>query len=126
MSEIRMVKPMGFEDLDVFKKSYAISLEIHKASLGFPKTEQYALAGQIRRASKSICANIAEGFGKQSRSKSEFARFLSMALGSCDEMQVWVKYCIDLQYVTEVQGRAWKQAYQEVARMLNGLIKSIS
>ena len=50
-----------FEDLDVFRRAYRLSLEVHRASLEFPRIEQFALADQIRRASKSICANIAEG-----------------------------------------------------------------
>ena len=54
----------SFEDLAVFQRAYALSLVIHKVSLGFPKHEQFGFAEQIRRASKSICANIAEGFGK--------------------------------------------------------------
>ena len=53
-----------FEDLDVFQRAYRISLDLHRASLTFPAVEQRALADQIRRASKSICGNIAEGFGK--------------------------------------------------------------
>jgi four helix bundle protein len=56
-------KAGGFEDLAVFKLAYRVSLEIHRASLNFPAVEQYGLGEQIRRASKSICANIAEGVG---------------------------------------------------------------
>ena len=52
-----------FEDLEVFRRAYRLSLEVHRASLEFPRIEQWALADQARRASKSICANIAEGFG---------------------------------------------------------------
>ena len=55
----------SFHDLDVYQKAYQLSLDIHKATLGFPKLEQFALADQMRRASKSICANLAEGFAKQ-------------------------------------------------------------
>ena len=56
---------VGFEDLEVFKKAYRVSLEIHEASLRYPKYEQYSgLADQMRRASKGICANIAESYGK--------------------------------------------------------------
>jgi 23S rRNA-intervening sequence protein len=57
------------EDLDVFRRAYAISLDLHLASLKFPKIEQFGgLADQMRQASKSICANLAEGFGKQRQS----------------------------------------------------------
>jgi hypothetical protein len=52
-----------FEDLEVFRRAYQVSLELHRASLNFPKVEQHNLADQIRRASKSICGNIAEGYG---------------------------------------------------------------
>ena len=110
-----------FEDLKVFKKAYRISLDIHRRSLTFPKIEQYALGDQVRRASKSICANIAEGFGKQVHSKAEFRRFLLMALGSAEEMRVWARYCLDLGYIDEVTWQAWRDDYQEIAKMLNGL-----
>ena len=76
-----------FEELEVFKRAYRISLEIHRTSLAFPKIEQHALADQIRRCSKGICANLAEGFAKSSNSKAELRRFLSMAIGSADEMR---------------------------------------
>ena len=59
-----MERLRGFEDLDVFRRAYRVSLEVHRASLDFPRIEQWALADQIRRASKSICANLAEGFGR--------------------------------------------------------------
>ena len=70
------------EDLEVFKRAYRLSLDLHRASLGFPKIEQYAgLADQLRRASKSVCALIVEGSGRQSSSPKEFARYLVMGLG---------------------------------------------
>ncbi|MDX8460915.1 four helix bundle protein [Mesorhizobium humile] len=77
-------------DLEVYKRAYVVSLEIHKATLAFPKIEQYALADQLRRSSKAICANLAEGFAKQPHSKAEFARFISMAMGSCSEVETWI------------------------------------
>ena len=53
----------SFEDLEVFQRAYRLSVMIHRESLRFPVSEQYALGDQIRRAFKSIPANIAEGFG---------------------------------------------------------------
>lgn len=67
------------KDLDVYRHAYGVSLDVHKATLVFPKMEQYALADQMRRSSKAICANLAEGFAKQTHSRPEFARFISMA-----------------------------------------------
>jgi four helix bundle protein len=75
--------PISFERLEVFQRAYRISLDVHRVSLGFPDIEQRALADQIRRASKSICANLAEGFGKQSLSKVEFPPFCRNGVGLC-------------------------------------------
>ena len=115
-----------FEELEVFRRAYRLSLEVHRLSLDFPRIEQFALADQIRRASKSICANIAEGFGKQRQSRSEFRRFVMMAIGSADEMQVWTLYCRDLGYVGLEVAQRWQAEYREIARMLQGLHRSSS
>ena len=110
------------EDLDVFQRAYRISLDLHRASLQFPKIEQFGgLADQMRRASKSICGNIAEGFGKQRRSNVEFKRYLLMAIGSADEMQVWLRYCADLEYIDRAACECWRDEYRQIARMLQGL-----
>jgi four helix bundle protein len=115
-----------FEDLEVFRRGYRLSLEVHRASLEFPRIEQFALADQVRRASKSICANIAEGFGKQRQSRVEFHRFLTMAIGSADEMQVWTLYCRDLGYIDNDVAERWQGEYREIARMLQGLSRTSS
>jgi four helix bundle protein len=105
----------------VFQRAYRLSLEVHHESLRFPRIEQWALADQVRRASKSICVNVAEGFGKQRLSAAEFRRFLMMAIGSADEMRVWTRYCLDLGYIDEGTWRRWRDEYQEIAKMLQGL-----
>ena len=110
-----------FEDLEVFQRAYRMSLDLHRASLQSPKIEQRGLADQIRRSSKSICGNIAEGFGKQRRSSAEFKRFLLMAIGSADEMQVWLRYCSDLEYMDRETCERWRDEYRQIARMLQGL-----
>ena len=121
MDEARPVR--SFEDLVVFQRAYRVSLEIHQKSLVFPTIEQRALGDQVRRASKSICANIAEGFGKQRQSTAEFKRFLTVAMGSADEMRVWCRYCLDLGYIDEATWHRWRDEYQEIAKMLQGLIR---
>lgn len=116
---------MRFEELDVFKRAYVISLEMHKASLLFPKIEQYALADQLRRSSKSICANLAEGFGKQAYSRAEFKRFVHMAIGGTDEVRVWLRYCLDLGYISEENWQTWRDEMEQIAKMLHGLSKTL-
>ena len=120
-----MKRVKSFEDLAVFQRAYKLSLECHKLSLRMPKEEQYSgIADQLRRASKGICANIAEGYGKQHVSIKEFKRYLSMATGSANEMRVWLRYAYDLGYIDEVTWEYFKLAYLEVAKMLSGLHRS--
>jgi four helix bundle protein len=114
----------SFEDLEVFQRAYKLSLEIHKHSLEFPQREQYGLGEQIRKASKSICANIAEGFAKQRYSSNEFKRYIGIAVGSADEMRVWIRYCLDLGYITEETWQHWRDEYKVIAKMLSGLSRS--
>ena len=110
-----------FEELDVFQRAYKLSLELHRVSLTMPLLEQAALADQLRRASKSICANLAEGFGKQAQSKAEFKRFILMSIGSADDMRVWIRYCVDLGYIDEATWQRWRDEYEAIAKMLQGL-----
>ena len=127
MTENRQGLPpaSSFEDLEVFQRAYRVSLAVHRQSLEFPPIEQRGLADQVRRASKSICANIAEGFARQGVQPAEFRRYLIMALGSADEMRLWCRYCLDLGYLDEVTWQTWRQEYHEIAKMLQGLIKTL-
>ena len=112
----------SFEDLEVYQRGYRLALELHKLSLNFPKIEQYALADQVRRASKSVCANIAEGFARQRSSSADFHRFIVLALGSSDEMKVWLNFCSDLGYLSPEDAKRMREEYSIVARMLHGLM----
>jgi four helix bundle protein len=116
----------SFEELPIFKRAYKISLDIHRVSRKFPKDEQYSLADQLRRSSKSICANLAEGFAKQVASKKEFKRYVLIALGSSDETRVWLRYCYDLGYLDELLWNRLRKEYQEISKMLHSFYKSIN
>ena len=115
---------MRYEDLDVYKRSYAVALNVHKLSLEFPKIEQFALSSQIRRSSKSICANIAEGFAKQHASVPEFKRFLDIAIGSCEETRVWLTFAKDLDYISIQEYSYIHDEYDQITKMLHGLRKN--
>ena len=86
-----------------------------------PKIEQQALGDQVSRASKSICSNLAEGYGRQKQSKEEFKRFVWMAIGSSDEMRVWARYALDLGYIDEQTWRNWRDEYQIISKQLQVL-----
>ena len=111
----------SYRDLKVFQASYQLALDIHKVSLTFPKIEQYALADQLRRSSKSVCANIAEGFARQRASKAEWKRFLMIALGSCEEVQMWLDFAKDLRYINADQSKNWQDQSDKICRMLHKL-----
>lgn len=110
------------EDLDVFKRSYQAALDIHKLTLQFPKIEQYALADQLRRSSKGICANIAEGFAKSHKSPAEFKRFCLIAIGSSEETIVWLKFARDLDYIDNDVHKQLSDGYKITCKQLNTMI----
>ncbi len=115
----------GFRSLKVYQRAYKASLELHRLTMTFPRFEIYELGSQMRRASKSIAMNIAEGYGKR-KSAAEFKRFILMALASCDEVRVQLDYCKDLAYVTQERFSDYSSEYVEIGKMLTGLYKSQS
>ncbi len=110
-------------ELDVYKKAFKAALRLHEYSDMWPvKTARYnSTADQIQRASKGICANLVEGLSK--RGDAEQRRFLNMALGSAREVQIWAEFDVGLRYEDEAWGRAVDETYEEIARMLVGLMQ---
>lgn len=117
--------PVGHENLKVYQRAFDVALAVHQFTLDLPKIEQYALADQMRRASKGICANIAEGHAKKHLSKAEFKRFLFMAVGSSEEMRVWLKFSLALGYLTEEKWAIWNNEYDEISKMIIGLSRTL-
>jgi len=74
----------SYKDLEIYQLAYKLAIEIHRLSLTLPKYELFEQGSQIRRSSKSIKDNIAEGFGRR-RYGDEFIRFLIFSQSSCDE-----------------------------------------
>jgi four helix bundle protein len=110
-----------FRDLQVWKKAHRFVLSIYQTTESLPKTEQYGLISQIRRAAVSIPANIAEGFKK--RGQADKARFLNIAQGSLDEVSYYLILIQDLGF-THTSDLSVQ--CEEVSRMLNALYRSIS
>lgn len=90
----------SFRDLDVYNESFQLVLEVYEMTKLFPRFEQYELGSQLRRASISVPANIAEGWAKRHFSK-EFKHHLDISLGSCNEMYVHLSIVKALRYAKE-------------------------
>jgi four helix bundle protein len=115
----------GYKDLEVFRGAYQLALDLHKITMEkFPRHEQAELASQLRRASKSIALNIAEGYGKIKNSKQEFIKFLYIAMGSADEVAVQLEFSKDLGYVSETEYIELADRCDKIGRQLNRLIES--
>ena len=112
-----------FKNLRVWEKSHKLTLNIYKVTENFPKIEIYGLTSQIRRASVSIGANIAEGCGKQS--EAEFARYLYIALGSASELEYHLILASDLQYITKESHIRLENNLIEIKKMLVSFIKKL-
>jgi len=111
-----------YKDLLVYQQAYRVALEISKATRGFPQQEQFELARQMRRAARSIPANIAEGWARR-ESPAEFRRFLQMAIGSCEEMKVWLDFSRDEGHMNERVTESFQAEYSRIGLMLQRLWK---
>ena len=110
----------SYKDLKVYERSYKAAVEMYRMTRAFPRDEMFGLISQIKRASTSVPLNIAEGYGKK-ENPNEFRRFLLMAMGSCNEMQVLLELSRDLGFIEERIQRKYDQEYDEIGKMLNTL-----
>ena len=110
----------SFKDLEVYRRSFELSVEMYHLTKGFPNEELYGLTSQIKRASTSIPLNIAEGYGKRENAN-EFKRFLLMAIGSCNEMQVLLELSERLGFINRTALVKYENEYNEIGKMLTVL-----
>lgn len=100
----------------------ALTVEIYEVTRAFPKEELYGLTSQLRRASSSIAANIAEGKGR--RTDKEFQHFLMTARGSLMELDTHLELAVRINYLTHEGHERLRVQLIEVGKTLNGLIRS--
>jgi four helix bundle protein len=112
-----------FRNLKVWEKAHHLTLSIYRVTKEFPKDEQYGLTNQIRRASSSISANIAEGCGKDS--DGEFKRFLLIAMGSASELENHILLARDLDYLETEDYDDLQSTLVELKKMLNAFIQKL-
>ncbi|KAA3649088.1 MAG: four helix bundle protein [Bacteroidetes bacterium] len=90
----------SYKDLEVYKKSFKVAMDIFWMTRKFPKEEIYSLTSQITRSSRSISANITEGWAKRNY-ESVFKQHLVHSLGSCAESQTWIDFALECKYIDE-------------------------
>ena len=111
-------------DLIAWQKAMDLVVAVYHASKVFPKEEAYSLTNQLRRAAVSVPANIAEGQGR--RSKSEFRQFLGNARGSLLELDTHLELAERLGYLKQEHHSELHKRLEEVGRVLNGLLRSLT
>lgn len=111
----------GFRDLNVYQLAYKLAMEIYHESKTFPKDERFSLTDQIRRSSRSVAANIGEGFRKRQYPKM-FLSKLADADGEATETQVWLDFARDCDYMAVKRRDELTKGYEEIGKMLGTMM----
>ena len=112
-----------YRKLAVWSKAHVVTLRVYEETGSFPREEVYGLTSQLRRATSSIPANIAEGCGRSS--DRELARFLLIAMGSANEAEYHLLLAKDLNYLSESSFKSLAAGIAEVKRMMTGLLSRL-
>ena len=112
----------SFKDLRVYQKAREVSRAVFKLSKAFPKEEMYSLTDQIRRAARSVGAQIAEAWGKR-RYEKHFVSKLTDADAEQMETQHWVGEALDCGYISPADAAQLNSGLEEIGRMLNSMIE---
>ena len=108
------MKIRSHKELDVYNLAFSASMQIYQLTKDFPKEEKFALSDQMRRSSRSVCANLAEAFRKRRYPKAFVAK-LSDSEGEAAETQVWLDYSLECNYIS-------KNIYDELFQKYNHII----
>jgi four helix bundle protein len=107
----------SYRDLKVYQLSYALAMDVFELTRKFPREELYSLTDQIRRSSRSVAANIVEGWAKRSY-ENIFKRQLTDSYGSCHEVRLWLDFALDCRYITQDEHDRLASRYEELAKMI--------
>jgi four helix bundle protein len=113
----------NFKETKVYQKAFSLAMEIFNVSKSFPKEERYSLTDQIRRASRSVCANMAEAYRKRQYP----AHFVSK-ISDCDaensETGVWIDFACACEYITEKIKEDLLAKNEEIGKLLHHMINN--
>jgi four helix bundle protein len=116
-----MAAPGGFRDLRVYQLAYKLAMQIFIETKIFPPDERYSMTSRIRRSSRSVAANLAEGYRKR-----QYPNMSVSKLADCDaeaaETQVWLDFARDCGYLSGERHKEMADGYDEIGRMLSSMI----
>ena len=118
---VAMGKIVKHTDLEVYQRAVEAAMVIFEASKSFPKEEAYSLTDQIRRSSRSVCANLAEAWRKR-RYEAAFIGKLSDSESEAAETQVWIEFAVKCNDLNRDRAETLYHAYNDILRTLAGLI----
>lgn len=124
MMEESIRKTKSFEELLVWQKAHSFVLRVYRLTSEFPKSEQFGLTSQFRRAAVSIPANIAEGYKK--KGKPDKLRFFNIAQGSLEECRYYIILSRDLNYISDKNAKELTSELIEVSVLLNSYCNAIA
>ncbi|MGR3303464.1 MAG: four helix bundle protein [Candidatus Scalindua sp.] len=104
-------------DLEVYKLAFESAMDILEISKSFPKEETYSLTDQVRRSSRSVCVNLAEGWRKR-RYKAVFINKLTDAEQEAGETQTWLEFALRCKYINDKIFKGLDERYEHIFAML--------
>ena len=107
----------SYRDLDVFNLTYTLAMEVFRLTIHFPKEERYSLVDQVQRSSRSVCANLVEGFARR-RHANVFNNSLNSSLGESAETKLWLDFASDCGYLTAADHSRMSIGYEQAGAML--------
>ena len=119
----RKKKLRHFRDLEVYRRAFDTAMEIYQITKKFPSEEKYSLVDQIRRSSRSVCANLAEGWRKR-RYPAMFKNKITDSMMEASETQCWLEFCIACKYIEKSVFDKLDNEYEQLIAMLNSMERS--
>jgi len=111
----------GYRDLRAYQAAFRLAMRIFDESKRFPKDERFSLIGQMRRSSRSVAANIAEGYRKR-QYPGMFAAKMADVDAEATETQVWLDFALECSYLSKEAHKELTAGYEELGRMLGGMV----
>ena len=109
-----------FRDLEVYRRAFDAAMVIFQMTKKFPAEEKYSLVDQIRRSSRSVCANLAEGWRKR-RYPAMFKNKITDSMMEASETQCWLEFCLACQYIKQNEFEKLDNEYEQIIAMLNSM-----